>query len=941
MKKFLLSLFALTLLIPAVASATTGAPWSITNLTDTFIFPNQINGSAKGILISASSTINGKFTVSTSTTGCASFGGSGLLFSTGVSCGTGSGGGFGEALKIVNGTYLTSTSTTIQGIIASASSTIGGGTQVTGLTISGGATTSGSLLVQGSATTSNLSVSGVASTTNLTISSILSCGGGSALTTNTSGVVACGAISGTGQAPFTYTTNFATLVAATSSILWAQNGIQSSSTVEVGTGAAGNAIARFYNNAAGWTTGYDNSNGAFEISKGVTLGTTNALAIDTTTLKVTTLFGSSTAQTITNMYSTNASTTNLTVQIPGCSGTNALTTTAAGFVQCGAITGSGGTFSFTPTVNYGVNTNATGTIMNFTAGIQASSTSHLVNLDFNSATSTGLSYFQNGLISQASSTFTAGLKFSGQIKAIDACTSSLTPCYSDTVGNTGLYFPAAGQVGLTLATAQALLLTSSGLTLQSLAGSDGLVKSTAGLLSVATAGTDYQKNFDWTPTTNYAVNTNATSTPIFMRAGLFASSTSSFDKINIGSTTSGTMATSTDFGNFVVSGNASTTQLTVSSAGGAAGCATFSASGQISNTGTACGTGSGSIVTEKWATSTNPLSGIYPNTATYVGIGTTSPFYNLTLSSSTAAQLALTDGSNTSAQMLLRNSSGDLYFATSSPATFATSSMSTVFVVSQSGSACIGISCSATTSQGTLVLRDQNGNGPALFMGGNGGGDSDWFLRRYSNNDAASNDRLAFLNVGGPEVLSMLPTGQVGIGSSTPWGLFSINPNGITGPVFAIGSSSNTLYRLDSSGSATSTNAFGVATFVINAGSTTGPILTVQATSSMISLFSVDQYGHLQASTTPVAPSLTSCGTSPSLSADSNDTYGTITVGSVAATACTFVFGVPHTIGTHCVISEQTGSVVNVASYTESLAGFTYSQTGLTSDKLDYICWGQ
>ena len=42
-----------------------------------------------------------------------------------------------------------------------------------------------------------------------------------------------------------------------------------------------------------------------------------------------------------------------------------------------------------------------------------------------------------------------------------------------------------------------------------------------------------------------------------------------------------------------VSGTASTTQLTVSSAGGTAGCATFSDNGTISNTGTACGSGSG------------------------------------------------------------------------------------------------------------------------------------------------------------------------------------------------------------------------------------------------------------------------------------------------------------------------------------------------------------
>lgn len=56
--KFFTKLFiALILLLPISASAVTAVPWSITNLTDTFIFPNLVNGLLKGILVSASSTI--------------------------------------------------------------------------------------------------------------------------------------------------------------------------------------------------------------------------------------------------------------------------------------------------------------------------------------------------------------------------------------------------------------------------------------------------------------------------------------------------------------------------------------------------------------------------------------------------------------------------------------------------------------------------------------------------------------------------------------------------------------------------------------------------------------------------------------------------------------------------------------------------------------------
>lgn len=58
MKKLLITLAALiTFALPFTALAVTAAPWSITNLTDTFIFPNKINNAVKGIIITASSTI--------------------------------------------------------------------------------------------------------------------------------------------------------------------------------------------------------------------------------------------------------------------------------------------------------------------------------------------------------------------------------------------------------------------------------------------------------------------------------------------------------------------------------------------------------------------------------------------------------------------------------------------------------------------------------------------------------------------------------------------------------------------------------------------------------------------------------------------------------------------------------------------------------------------
>lgn len=75
---------------------------------------------------------------------------------------------------------------------------------------------------------------GTASTTNLTISSIPNCSGSFALTTNTSGVVACGSITG-GGGTFAWTpaTNFSTAVNATSTPIWFQTGLHASSTSQI------------------------------------------------------------------------------------------------------------------------------------------------------------------------------------------------------------------------------------------------------------------------------------------------------------------------------------------------------------------------------------------------------------------------------------------------------------------------------------------------------------------------------------------------------------------------------------------------------------------------------------------------------------------------------------------------------------------------------------
>lgn len=104
---------------------------------------------------------------------------------------------------------------------------------------------------------------------------------------------------------------------------------------------------------------------------------------------------------------------------------------------------------------------------------------------------------------------------------------------------------------------------------------------------------------------------------------------------------------------------------------------------------------------------------------------------------------------------------------------------------------------------------------------------------------------------------------------------------------------------------------------------------------SPISVFQILMDGHINA--TGTTPTVSSCGTNPSVSG--SDAMGEITVGSVAATACTLTFQVPYETTPHCLISNQSMSVVNAMTYAITSSTLVISQTGLTNDKVDYSCW--
>jgi hypothetical protein len=82
-------------------------------------------------------------------------------------------------------------------------------------------------------------------------------------------------------------------------------------------------------------------------------------------------------------------------------------------------------------------------------------------------------------------------------------------------------------------------------------------------------------------------------------------------------------------------------------------------------------------------------------------------------------------------------------------------------------------------------------------------------------------------------------------------------------------------------------------------------------------------------------PTLSSCGTSPTITQGSTDNAGEITEGSIA-TGCTITFAAAKTNAPFCTVTEQSGLA---ASYTISTSAITITNIGaLSSTKLDYHC---
>ncbi|MBI5469691.1 hypothetical protein HY968_00005, partial [Candidatus Kaiserbacteria bacterium] len=132
----------------------------------------------------------------------------------------------------------------------------------------------------------------------------------------------------------------------------------------------------------------------------------------------------------------------------------------------------------------------------------------------------------------------------------------------------------------------------------------------------------------------YLFPSNATSTLIAFNGGASTTLLSALDTLYIGRTATTTirgdgMASILPYASTtaITATTASSTNLVVSGAGGSAGCATFSATGILSNTGTACGSGSGSSFGKSWEVAFGALAptttlGILVSASSTIGNGT-------------------------------------------------------------------------------------------------------------------------------------------------------------------------------------------------------------------------------------------------------------------------------------------------------------------------------
>lgn len=83
------------------------------------------------------------------------------------------------------------------------------------------------------------------------------------------------------------------------------------------------------------------------------------------------------------------------------------------------------------------------------------------------------------------------------------------------------------------------------------------------------------------------------------------------------------------------------------------------------------------------------------------------------------------------------------------------------------------------------------------------------------------------------------------------------------------------------------------------------------------------------------APTLSACGTGPTLNSNASDDHATVTEGTTA-TGCTITFAAAYGAAPDCIVTSPTGSALT--SYSTSTTALTLVNASASGDKFSYIC---
>lgn len=508
-------------------------------------------------------------------------------------------------------------------------------------------------------------------------------------------------------------------------------------------------------------------------------------------------------------------------------GTNVSLLTQGNNIQISATAGASTDFSYL--TNYGLLSAATTSPLWARLGLFASSTSHFDQFDVGSTT-TG---------TMATSTFFGNTSTRGNASSTNLFVSSLTSGNCLQAATAGLVTTTAGPCGTVTSIATNNGLTGGTITTS---GTIGLAAVTQGYMGNNTAASAVPTSlststqlfnpgstagqvltwngsgyFPTTPTaastdfsflTNYGVLTAATTSPIWARSGVFASSTSQFDQINIGSSTLGTMSTSTNFGNWIVKGNASSTNLVVSALGSAAVtnvCAGIQGLLTISgcNNGTVTSIATNNGITGGTITTTGTI-GLANINQGYMGNNTPSATTPTSLSTSTQ----LFNPGGTAGQVLMWNGTGWFPFATTTFAAGTGISLATAgnaITITNSGVTSLtngtGVNCSGTSPGSCSLAAITTG-----VLANTSAGSAIPTATATSSLYVGTTGQNAFFAgtgvIQGTSTVFETSASFVGIASTSPWAVFSINPTASTGafPEFVVGSSTRTDFVINNAG---------------------------------------------------------------------------------------------------------------------------------------------